>query len=165
VRARAASAVGTVLLAALVACAQSSGYWHVASGVAYTTLEFPNAKKPGATATLTVEYSVISGSCVAMVGLAVLDSTKFGTPLSSGRSNGLMTVSVLGKGTWTDHPVVARYSNGVESGMPASPDLIATMRTADTIHVQATSGTPMFEFSLVGAESALQNAASTCRRT
>jgi hypothetical protein len=154
----------SMLLAPSVLSGQPESYWRVQSGLAYATLEFPNAKTPGAIATLTIEYLPVAGSCRVTLGLAIMKGPKLGTALSNGRASGTMTASVVGSKTWTDRPVVVKYSNGVESGIPAPEDLLAAMRVAKFIRVQAISGTPTFEFSLVGAAAAMQRASAICKR-
>ena len=154
----------SALIGTPVLSAQPKSYWHVESGIAYAAVEFPNAKTSGTTGTLTVEHLLVAGSCRVTIGLALMKGTKFGTPLSNGRASSKMTVSVVGSKEWSERPIIVKYSNGFEAGIPAPKDLLAAMRVGKIIRIQTISDTPTFEFSLVGAAEAMQQAAAVCRR-
>jgi hypothetical protein len=133
-------------------------YWLMRNEVAYTFQVFPEAKKPGATATLTVDFSSADGRCFPMFGLAVLEGSKFGSPGPHGMASGKMTVTVPGSGAWSDRPLVVKYSNGFEAAMPASAALLQALRVGDVVRIAPLPGSPTFEFSLFGASAALERA-------
>ena len=84
-----------VTLAVSVACGlhlvpaygdSTRSYWLVRNELAYTSQVFPDAKAPGATATLTVDFSSANDTCFPMIGVAFLKGAKFGTPGARGKS-------------------------------------------------------------------------------
>jgi hypothetical protein len=141
-------------------------YWHVRNGVAHTTMEYPRAKQPGVTATLTVEFGSLGSTCRRMIGIAVLQGSAYGSTLDRGTASGRMTVIVPGHGTWSASPQVIKYSNGVEAGIAAPDDLMRALRVGKMVKVAPIQGAAPFEFSLFGAGSAFDQATrnlSSCR--
>jgi hypothetical protein len=143
--------------------AAPSAYWHVNGGLAYSTMDLPDAKIPGTTVTLTIEYALVGDTCVITVGVALLEGAKYGTPVRHGRVSDLMTISVGGR-TWRDRPMVVQYNNGFEAGIRVSSELISALRTGNSVRVQQIADSPTFEFSLDGADSVIGRASGMCAR-
>jgi hypothetical protein len=150
---------GLSLLLPSVALSQAPrSYWSVRNEVAHTTMEYPAAKDPNATATLTVEFASIGNVCRPMVGIALLSGSAYGTRGSNGLASGQMTISVPGFGSWSARPMVVKYSNGVEAGIPVSDATIKALRSGKVVRINMLPDAPTFEFSLFGASSAFDRA-------
>ena len=156
-------ATAFILVFSLAADAQETSYWQVSGGVAHTSIMLPEAQKPNTRATLTIEYSIVGGRCRVMVGVAVLSGRAYGTPRGSKKMDYDMTVTILGMHKWTAKPITALYSNGIESAIPASTDLVKELKAGSKVHVHAFPNSPILEFSLRGSRAAIQQASSACR--
>jgi hypothetical protein len=158
------AAAGLSLLAHVPANAESGrSYWSVRNEVAHTTMQYPAAKDPNATATLTVEFATVGNACRPMVGVAVLSGAAYGSRESHGMASGKMSVVVPGHGTWSERPMVVKYSNGIEAGMPAAADLVRALRAGKVVRITMLSGTATFEFALFGASAAFDRAKQSSR--
>lgn len=97
-----------------------------------------------------------------MVGVAILSGHAYGSPRGSKKMDYDMTVTILGMHKWTAKPVTALYSNGMESAIPASADLVEELEAGSKVHVHAFPNTPILEFSLRGSKAAIQQAYNAC---
>jgi hypothetical protein len=98
-----------------------------------------------------------------MVGVAVLSGHAYGTHRGSKKMDFDMAVTILGMRKWTAKPITALYSNGMESAIPASADLVKELKAGSKVHVHAFPDSPILEFSLRGSKAAIERSSVACR--
>jgi hypothetical protein len=150
-----------ILLFAMVPT-RTQASWLTQGAMAYIAMDMHEARKANVIATFVISFNPRLG-CSAEVGTIVTQGATLGEKQTQRWTDEKMVVTLDTGARWSENTAITKYTNGVEATFLAPDGLVERLKRGRYVRSQITPGTPIFEFSLEGAASAIETAAVRCR--
>lgn len=134
-------------------------FWQVKNHNASVTTQFTG--KAFKYAVLNVNWDSTIG-CRPTIGLVLMKGNVLGKFKAVAESSEFMIVSI-GDKRWSEKTIIASYTGGTEAMFVMPETLIEAFKNADALHVKLFQNSPILEFPLGGAETAVAKAKDNCK--
>ncbi len=139
--------------------AYCQSFWQVKKHNASVTTEFSG--KAFKYAVLNVNWDSTIG-CRPTIGLVFMKGNVLGTFKAASEASEFMIVSI-GNERWSEKTIIASYTGGVEAMFVMPETLVQAFKNSGPIHVKLFQNSPIYEFPLEGAATAIVKAKNNCK--